>query len=564
MTLPLIIAPNDPGHIDDHQEIHTLLGRLDGQSTFLAAGSATGALGSRPAASASNLGNFYFAASVPNLAFSDGAVWRETVLSSAANTFTAIQNFREDTFMGSGRPWVDVRGSEYNGGAAGDGITNDTVAITAAIAAAQALGNGTIVFFPAGDYLVTGITIDGGNPVTLQGAGGLSQDYSSGDSVRAASRILSTTNATIVHLTDTTKSSLENIGSGIRDLGIVGENGAGTSQHGVTIDQRGAWATNVSVGNVGGVGWAIFDCVGGTFINCWAQRGSLQGWLLDPTQGTGAASAVTNCSFYNCRATGNAASGIVLQGVVWGCNWFGGLSERNASANILLNAAGGGASNAPRFNRFYGFWVEAAGISLYSLNINTSSATDNFFDFARVDQTPTFVSGADRRNNYQYSNLSLLNNAQRIGIAAGVIRGWPQSSSDQDQVVIRSRDDSGEGNLRARSIALTRGITLAEGDVFPTNVPAYTDAICLPNNLGMTWRNAANSGNLQGLRVNSSDQLELGSTSMAVVIQGTLRLLNQTTAATATAGAGALPATPQEFLSVNIGGVVRKIPLYLS
>lgn len=154
MTLPLIIAPNDPGHIDDHQEIHTLLGRLDGQSTFLAAGSTTGALGSRPAASASNLGSFYFAASVPSLAFSDGAVWREQALTSAANTFTATNHFTGDVFFGSGAPWYDVRSTAFAGGAVGDGVANDAPAIQAAATAANADGGG-VVFLPLGIYLIT-------------------------------------------------------------------------------------------------------------------------------------------------------------------------------------------------------------------------------------------------------------------------------------------------------------------------------------------------------------------------------------------------------------------------
>lgn len=154
MTLPLIIAPNDPGHIDDHQEIHTLLGRLDGQSTFLAAGSATGALGSRPAASASNLGDFYFAASVPSLAFSDGAVWREQVLTSAANTFTAINTFDDDTFMGSGRPWADV----YAHNAVGDNVANDTAAFNAAKAE---LGTASgIIYAPPGTFKVDTFSLD--------------------------------------------------------------------------------------------------------------------------------------------------------------------------------------------------------------------------------------------------------------------------------------------------------------------------------------------------------------------------------------------------------------------
>lgn len=172
MTLPLIIAPNDPGHIDDHQEIHTLLGRLDGQSTFLAAGSTTGALGSRPAASASNLGSFYYAASVPSLAFSDGALWREQVMAAASNTFTGINNFNEDVFFGSGRPWADPMNATY--GAVGDGVADDTGAVKAAADAMIALGGGDV--FISQDHGVSGasgVVVTNAARVGFVGGGGL-------------------------------------------------------------------------------------------------------------------------------------------------------------------------------------------------------------------------------------------------------------------------------------------------------------------------------------------------------------------------------------------------------
>lgn len=59
-------------------------------------------------------------------------------------------------------PWVDVRAT----GATGDGVTNDTSAISAAIAT---LTSGGIVFFPQGTYITDKITIPAG--VNILGAG---------------------------------------------------------------------------------------------------------------------------------------------------------------------------------------------------------------------------------------------------------------------------------------------------------------------------------------------------------------------------------------------------------
>jgi hypothetical protein len=70
-------------------------------------------------------------------------------------------------------PFVETGGAGVHNvrdaGATGDGATDDTAAIQAAIGAAEAAGGGT-VYFPPGDYRVTGLTVTG-NSVTLLGAG---------------------------------------------------------------------------------------------------------------------------------------------------------------------------------------------------------------------------------------------------------------------------------------------------------------------------------------------------------------------------------------------------------
>lgn len=82
--------------------------------------------------------------------------------------------------------WFDV--TDY--GATGDGTTDDTTAINAAIAAANAAGEGT-VYFPAGDYKVTstltrpsgGIWLLGVNPNYVASAGSVIQQYHTGTGI---------------------------------------------------------------------------------------------------------------------------------------------------------------------------------------------------------------------------------------------------------------------------------------------------------------------------------------------------------------------------------------------
>ncbi|MDR1788750.1 MAG: agmatine deiminase family protein, partial [Opitutaceae bacterium] len=63
-------------------------------------------------------------------------------------------------------PWLSVR----DFGAKGDGSANDTAAIRKAVAAAVN-GNGGIVFFPAGQYVIDDTLVVAGNGVTLLGEG---------------------------------------------------------------------------------------------------------------------------------------------------------------------------------------------------------------------------------------------------------------------------------------------------------------------------------------------------------------------------------------------------------
>ena len=57
------------------------------------------------------------------------------------------------TFTATGANWLNVRSSHFMGGAAGNGIADDTAPIAAAVAAAQA--SSSPVYLPAGTYLIT-------------------------------------------------------------------------------------------------------------------------------------------------------------------------------------------------------------------------------------------------------------------------------------------------------------------------------------------------------------------------------------------------------------------------
>ena len=104
---------------------------------------------------------------------SPGSVGAETLATSLATELTqlrwAIAEHKGTTHWYSNQNVINVKSKRY--GALGDGVTNDTVAITAALAAAT---SGSEVYFPPGTYIVNGPLFFVTSNVTLRGEPGLS------------------------------------------------------------------------------------------------------------------------------------------------------------------------------------------------------------------------------------------------------------------------------------------------------------------------------------------------------------------------------------------------------
>jgi polygalacturonase len=103
-----------------------------------------------------NAGNILRAVSV-----NQNTSWQDIYSANASGNqeFTSI--------VAKSYPWYDVTHSDW--GALGDGVTDDTTAIQNAINAAEAAGYG-IIFFPAGTYVVTSLTVESSG-IMLMGAG---------------------------------------------------------------------------------------------------------------------------------------------------------------------------------------------------------------------------------------------------------------------------------------------------------------------------------------------------------------------------------------------------------
>ncbi len=109
------------------------------------------------------------------------------------------------------RPWFDV--TAY--GATGNGVTDDSAAIQAALTAAAAIAAGGLVYIPAGTYVVGTALTCSNRFVTIQGAG------------KDSTKLSYTGNGVALTLGTTAGAGADSTG-GVRDLTITGT-GSGTS-----------------------------------------------------------------------------------------------------------------------------------------------------------------------------------------------------------------------------------------------------------------------------------------------------------------------------------------------
>ena len=202
---------------------------------------------------------------------------------------------------------IDVTNEPYN--ARGDGVSDDTVAIQAAVDAAATAGGGT-VFFPRGTFSATRITLK--SRVTLMGANWLS----------SVLKLRTGSNADFIVLetVDTEQVS-------VRDITVDGNSHGNSSGHAITLDNTAGVYTfsdpydlfmNVFVENAAGDAWHItgglresrfFNChtklafahgfnIAGTdnfFTDCTAATSGQSGWFI----------ANGNNQFVSCKAFSN-------------------------------------------------------------------------------------------------------------------------------------------------------------------------------------------------------------------------------------------------------------------
>jgi hypothetical protein len=275
--------------------------------------------------------------------------------------------------------------------AVGDGTTDDTTAIQAAITAASAVG-GTVLF-PAGAYKITS-TLTISSPVTIQGAG--MHQYLFSDITNTNGTILhwyGAAGGTMIRICPSVGASLAIAGPGIKDIALNGR--ATSTSTGAAFGIRMTATTQGIFRNL-----YITECTTADIKTEWNSDGTYTGlnfvyqcafeniWLYNNLSGgdclylsghgSGAGLDTSFCTFSHMHCTHFNGNGIVVQEAdsnyfyMIACSQGSGVGSHGVIFKASPSVGHGAVSNA-----FFGLWPGQGGVYAEGTPSNTSPSTKN-------------------------------------------------------------------------------------------------------------------------------------------------------------------------------------------
>jgi hypothetical protein len=425
---------------------------------------------------------------------------------------------------------VNVMDPAFAGGAVGDDNHDDLPCFDAAYDALPAVRGGLMYCpSPVSKYRFknTGTFVIDDKPVCLMGEDGLSQPFRPDDAIHSAVILHSTVGAPIVNITDNLgkagANGIHSWNSMLLNIAVQGSRAAGAAQVGVIVDNRCSHLHNVMIGDCGGRGLQVVDCVEGSVINVVVHNNAGDGILADPTMGTGTFCAVTATLFQNVTSSSNDGHNWVLRGGVFGLKFESCDGEGNAGQPAGYNwffDQVGDSNHGVKCCRGSGNWSEGR----LGIRVNATGVYRNRIDFVHIDQPISYAVGATRGNQFPYNDWSVnFRMSDQVGIAR---TDGGYNSSDIDARVLRNMSDTADGIYRAASYVSTFALALGQEDVVNTSVTprlvSTGNAFCAPNGRGLQGRNQAGTADIQIAWVGTDNRVYLGdgATADALVLNG--------------------------------------------
>lgn len=310
-------------------------------------------------------------------------------------------------------------------GAKADGSTDCTSAITAAMSAFpsnQPGINGGIIKFGIGNYRVAGLTITD-QQVHLIGSGGPGV---LGSVVTATTVISSVTNAPIIKYASSVE--VYNQRARLENLTVVGSVSAGTSQHGVWVDNNGILMNNVGIQATGGHGLYITKSSTGGYSNLEINTTHLDGVRVNFAASADSGAGCHNNVFFRISIGNAGQTGFhIMHGdgnVVFGLD-----VEFSIGRGLWIEYPGDGKLE-PRFSNILGYWDEANGLPM-----EFQGATQNNYVQFVHNSTGAPVVGSTSVGN-RFDNVPVYGTPQTIQFPWVVIGKDSAQQAGQDSLLV--------------------------------------------------------------------------------------------------------------------------------